>query len=97
MAKGWTAERRAAQAARCRQNKPWEHSTGPKTKGGKLRASINAYKHGLRRYEMWSIDLMCLSHKAFLKAYVFLQDTELKEFEEKQRLILKHAKKLRTK
>lgn len=46
MAKGWTEERRRAQAERCRANKPWDKSTGPKTEAGKARVSMNAYKYG---------------------------------------------------
>lgn len=97
MTKGWSEERRRAQAERCRRNKPWEHSTGPKTKGGKARSSINGYKHGLRLESIKSIDLMCLYHKAFLNSYIFMQEVELKEFEEKQRLIRKHTQNLRPK
>lgn len=48
MAKGWSAERRQKQAQRCRQNKPWEKSTGPKTTEGKKWSSLNAFKHGGR-------------------------------------------------
>ncbi len=42
----WTAEQKAAQAAKIRAWQPWARSTGPKTDGGKARASYNAYKHG---------------------------------------------------
>lgn len=43
----WTPERRAAAALRASRQKPWLHSTGPKTKAGKGRSRYNAYKHGL--------------------------------------------------
>lgn len=50
-AKGWTAERRQLQAARIRMQKPWLHSTGPRTVKGKARSSRNAFKHGRRSAE----------------------------------------------
>jgi len=46
MAKGWTAERRAAQAARMQARKPWERSTGPRTDAGKARSRGNARGKG---------------------------------------------------
>jgi hypothetical protein len=46
MTKGWTAERRAAQAARMRARKPWERSTGPRTEAGKARSRGNAVGKG---------------------------------------------------
>jgi hypothetical protein len=46
--KHWSDNARAAAAARARQNKPWAHSTGPKTDIGKTIARMNALKHGLR-------------------------------------------------
>lgn len=51
MANGWTAERRARQAALIWTWRPWEQSTGPKTERGKAAASVNAMKHGLRSTE----------------------------------------------
>lgn len=50
MANGWTPERRARQAALIKTWRPWEWSTGPRTAGGKARASLNAYK-GAKRDE----------------------------------------------
>jgi hypothetical protein len=43
----WTPAQRATAALRASQQKPWLHSTGPRTDAGKSRAKINAYKHGL--------------------------------------------------
>jgi hypothetical protein len=44
----WTEEEREQQAERIREWRPWEHSTGPKTAEGKVRASRNADKGGTR-------------------------------------------------
>jgi hypothetical protein len=48
MANGWTPERQARQAELIRTWKPWERSTGPRTKEGKALVSRNAYKGGTR-------------------------------------------------
>jgi len=34
-----------------RRNRPWEHSTGPRTAKGKATSSRNATKHGMRSRE----------------------------------------------
>ena len=47
--KGWTAERRAVQAARMRARKPWERSTGPRTEAGKARSRGNAAGKGCQQ------------------------------------------------
>jgi hypothetical protein len=46
MARQWTEEQREAQRVRCRQNRPWDCSTGPTTTNGKARSSRNAFKGG---------------------------------------------------
>src|SRR5262245_15482999 len=46
--KGWTAQRRARQAAAIRTWQPWRRSTGPKTEARRARAAQNAYRHGFR-------------------------------------------------
>lgn len=47
-ASGWTQERRARQSAAIQRWRPWERSTGPRTKEGRARASRNADKGGKR-------------------------------------------------
>jgi hypothetical protein len=49
MARGWTAERRAAYSRMMRARKPWERSTGPRTDEGKTRTSRNAVGRGCRQ------------------------------------------------
>lgn len=48
MANGWSPERRQRQAQAIRTWRPWEHSTGPRTKAGKGVTSRNAWKGGER-------------------------------------------------
>ncbi len=43
---GWTKERRAAAAERCRAHKPSRFATGPRTRGGKAVVRLNGLKHG---------------------------------------------------
>ena len=66
MTKQWTEERRKAQAERYRNNRPWKHSTGPKSEEGKARSSLNAFKHGDRRSLRAGRELVNC-HKNFLK------------------------------
>ena len=66
--KGWSKERRAAQAERCRKAKPSQHSTGPKTAAGKLVVRDNAYKHGLRSAEFREILKLLKQQKEFIKS-----------------------------
>jgi hypothetical protein len=44
MPREWSDKQRAEQAERCRQNQPWRYSTGPRTKQGKTKSSMNAKK-----------------------------------------------------
>ena len=48
MANGWTLERRARQAERIRNWRPWERSSGPKSEAGKAVVASNAWKGGTR-------------------------------------------------
>jgi len=92
MSKGWSPERRAAQAARCRQNKPWQKSTGPKTKEGKARASINAFKHGGFRVQRELLREMSKTNRQFRKAYGEFAKNEVKKAMQKQSLIKRNIK-----
>ena len=64
----WTPERRAAQAARCRANRPWEQSTGPKTASGKARCAQNARKHGHRSVEAVALRHILKMQRRFIKS-----------------------------
>jgi len=48
MANGWTPERRARQAELIRAWRPWDKSTGPRTKAGKAIVACNPWKGGVR-------------------------------------------------
>jgi hypothetical protein len=48
MANGWTVERRLRQQQGIKAWKPWEQSTGPRSKAGKAKSSRNAWKGGSR-------------------------------------------------
>ena len=65
--KGWTPERRAAQRERILANRPWENSTGPRTRQGKKRASQNSYKNGAYSREMKMIKKYLRDTSAFLQ------------------------------
>lgn len=65
--KSWTPERRAAQAERMRQTKPWLQTTGPKTEAGKQAVKNNAYKHGLRSEDYKKICALLRLQKAFVQ------------------------------
>lgn len=65
--RAWPAKRRAAQARRCSDSKPWEHNTGPKTEAGKARASQNALKTGYYSADMAELRRVLRTQKAFVK------------------------------
>src|SRR5688572_23948501 len=64
--KGWTPERRRAQAAAIRRWCPWTRSTGPRTALGKAVVAQNAYKHGGRCAVMRDIENLLRRHRYFL-------------------------------
>jgi hypothetical protein len=44
----WTEAARSAAAARIREQRPWQHATGPLTTEGRSRSSKNAFKGAMR-------------------------------------------------
>ena len=48
MGHGWTPDRKAEQRKAIYRWRPWEKSTGPKSKAGKAAVASNALKHGAR-------------------------------------------------
>lgn len=46
MPRQWTEEQKRKQAEAIRRWKPWEKSTGPRTKRGKNKCRLNAARHG---------------------------------------------------
>jgi len=65
---GWTPERRARQAQKIREWKPWQKSTGPRTPEGKRKVSQNAYKHGFRGPAYKEICRLLRWQRDFVKA-----------------------------
>lgn len=63
----WTDEQRAAAAERIRKTRPWEKSTGPRTRAGKKRASRNARKHSQRSTESQRIRKALRLQNAFVE------------------------------
>jgi hypothetical protein len=51
MARVWTQEQKAVQAAAIRTWEPWKQSTGPQSMQGKAKSSRNAYKGSVRPFE----------------------------------------------
>ena len=47
-ARKWTQEQKQQQAELIKIWSPWKQSTGPKTARGKLKASRNSYRDGIR-------------------------------------------------
>ena len=88
MSKGWTEERRKKQAERCRQNKPWEKATGPKTEAGKARTRMNAFRHG-GRSKILKLEKQALAYNGkfleLLNAAINLEQIEMKNLQKKQR------------
>lgn len=82
MPRTWTPEQRAAAAERIRANRPWEKSTGPRTRAGKRNASKNAYKHGGFTETRRIAHKMLKANREFLRMYMalpFHQEDEVNE------------------
>jgi hypothetical protein len=66
---GWTAERRAKQAAAIRNWRPWEQSTGPRTEAGKQKSAQNSLKHGWRSKAASRLRALLRQQRAFVKSF----------------------------
>lgn len=91
MGKGWTKERRAAAAERCRANKPWEKSTGPKTRAGKMRSSMNALKHGQCAKHLEHYNEMLRLNRAFMLHYYAFHMQDMRRMDLAKELIKKQG------
>ncbi len=87
MKRQWSEKRRKEQAERCRRNQPWKNATGPKTKEGKARSSMNAYKHGGFNGTKELVNALLFYNKAFLAVTLELAENELINAQLKQMLI----------
>ncbi len=79
--RGWPPERRIAQSARAKAQKPWEKSTGPVTAAGKEAVKNNALKHGFRSAEYKNLCALLRTQAAFVKDII----RESLAFDDKQR------------
>lgn len=68
--KGWSPERRAAQAERMKAQKAWKHSTGPKTTEGKAASAANAHKHGMRSAAVAELEAALKIQAQHIKAFM---------------------------
>ncbi len=59
---------RKKQSKICKQQKPWEHSTGPKTTKGKAATKHNAWKHGMESAESQKLVTTLREHVRYLAA-----------------------------
>ncbi|GJL85253.1 MAG: hypothetical protein DHS20C02_10280 [Micavibrio sp.] len=65
--RAWPEKRRKAQAERAKTQKPWKHSTGPKTAEGRAKTSQNAYKHGFYDVEMRNLRRILRLQRHYLR------------------------------
>jgi hypothetical protein len=86
---GWSAERREAARARILKHKPWEKSTGPRTKAGKERSSLNALKTGGYSVVMREYETILKLNADFLAAVIKARATQARLDAVKNELIKK--------
>lgn len=69
----WSPARRAAQAVRCRAQKPWRFSTRPKTMAGKARTRLNGLTHGATAAHWRRLSRALASQRKFIDNILKLQ------------------------
>jgi len=93
MAGEWTKERREKAAARCRANKPWKKSTGPKSDAGKMRSSLNALQHGFYSKHSEEFEAFCKAHWASIKLTAAMSQNDFLRFNLADKVIQKKHQK----
>ena len=68
--RGWPPKRRKEQAERCKKNKPWRFSTGPKSDEGKKRVKNNSLKHARRSNAMIELKKALRMQKLFVDSMI---------------------------
>ncbi len=76
MARNWTPEERKKQSEKIREWKPWQQSTGPRTREGQGIAAQNAYDHGFRSEKMKEFRALLDTQRAFVRAVIARQKLE---------------------
>lgn len=61
---------------RCKANKPWKNSTGPKTDAGKTNSSMNAETHGGFGKDMMALREALRAQDLFLKNFMDMHDLQ---------------------
>lgn len=74
----WSPERRARQAQRARDSRPWQHSTGPHTDFGKYVSSMNAWRHGLSSAAGLRARAVLTAQSCFVRACLLQHKLNLK-------------------
>ena len=66
----WTPERRKRQAEMIKNWRPWEQSTGPKSKDGIEASKMNAQKHGAYSAKTKAMRRILLEHGNLLEELI---------------------------